>query len=77
MSSETGKSNNAQDVHHNNAADNKGEYFPYSLRPSVFDSQLLVDPRKLLCQSVGLRFCFNFGSEQSAYRDIQNLRQLY
>ena len=39
--------------------------------------QLLVDPRKLLCQSVGLRFCFNFGSEQSAYRDIQNLRQLY
>ena len=45
--------------------------------PAFFDSQLLVDPRKLLCQSVGLRFCFNFGSEQSAYRDIQNLRQLY
>lgn len=27
MSSETGKSNYAQDVHHNNAADNKGEFF--------------------------------------------------
>lgn len=33
MSSERGKSDYAQDAHHNNATDNKGKHFPHSLCP--------------------------------------------